>query len=72
MSVLATGGIISSPGVPKTTTLPGECVRSSHSAMAIAAAIPIGPCVLCWSPWKAPLVPRSASYSTMTPRFGAP
>src|SRR4029077_10429680 len=47
MSVLAFGGIISSPGQPYTTTLPGVFVLAKYSAMAIAAAIPIGPCVLC-------------------------
>ena len=69
---MATGGIISSPGVPNTVTLPGVCVRVRYSATATAAARPMGPCVLCWSPWNAPLVPRSASYSTITPRLGAP
>ncbi len=72
ITVFALGGIISSPGVPNTVTVPGVCVFVRYSAIATAAARPIGPCVLCWSPWKAPLVPRSASYSTMTPRLGPP
>ena len=50
ITVFAFGGIISSPGVPNTTTLPGVCVRARYSPIAIAAAMPIGPCVLCWSP----------------------
>src|SRR2546428_11198182 len=29
-----------------------------------------GLCALCWSPWKSPCVPRSASYSAMRPRVG--
>jgi hypothetical protein len=45
--VLATGGIISSPGVPKTVIDPGAWVRSISSAIATAAAIPTGPCALC-------------------------
>ena len=46
-SVFATGGIISSPGVPNTVTLPGVCDRARNSEMAIAAARPTGPCALC-------------------------
>src|SRR5438105_5407567 len=72
ITVFAFGGIISSPGAPYTVTLPGRLFFVRYSAIAIAAAKPIGPWVLCWSPWKSPLVPRSASYSTMTPRFGGP
>ena len=45
--VFAAGGIISSPGVPNTTTFPGSFARSRYSPIAIATAIPIGPCVLC-------------------------
>jgi hypothetical protein len=47
ITVFALGGIISSPGQPKTTTVPGDFVRARYSAIATAAAIPIGPCVLC-------------------------
>src|SRR5262249_62273836 len=50
ITVLALGGIISSPGQPKTTTPPGEFVRVKYSAIATAAAMPTGPCALCWSP----------------------
>ena len=72
ITVFALGGIISSPGAPNTTTEPAVFVRVRYSATATAAAIPIGPCVECWSPWNAPFVPRSASYSRMTPRLGDP
>src|SRR5205814_1140422 len=72
ITVFALGGIISSPGAPNTTTVPGVFVFARYSAIAIAAAMPIGPCVLCWSPWNAPFVPRNASYSVITPRFGPP
>jgi hypothetical protein len=44
---MAFGGIISSPGVPKTVMLPVEFVRVRYSASAIAAAIPTGPSALC-------------------------
>ena len=65
--VLADGSSSSSAGVPNTVTVPGRLSFARNSAMATAAAMPIGPCEQCWSPWNAPLVPRSASYSTMTP-----
>ena len=70
MTVFAFGGIISSPGVPKAMTVPGVLVLVRYSAIATAAAMPIGPCVECWSPWNAPFVPRSASYSRMIPSVG--
>ena len=47
ISVFALGGIISSPGVPKTVTLPGVRVRDRYSDIATATAIPTGPCALC-------------------------
>src|SRR6266576_5553469 len=47
-------------------TLP--CVIWSSSARAAASAT--GLCALCWSPWKSPCVPRSASYSAMRPSVG--
>src|SRR2546430_12664544 len=70
MSVFAAGDASSSAGVPDTVTVPGGLELVRNSATAIAAASPTGPRALCWSPWKSRLVPRSASYSTMTPRFG--
>ena len=60
----------SSAGVPYTVTVPGVLELVRNSATARAAARPTGPCALCWSPWKSRVVPRSASYSTMTPRLG--
>src|SRR5215469_14013479 len=56
MTALALGGIISSPGQPNTTTLPGDLVRLRYSAMATAAAMPTGPWALCWSPWNGRVV----------------
>jgi hypothetical protein len=47
ITVFAFGGIISSPGAPNTTTVPAVFVRVRNSAIAMAAARPIGPCVEC-------------------------
>src|SRR6266550_5219276 len=44
ITVFAFGGIISSPGAPYTTTLPGAFARARYSDIAIAAARPTGPC----------------------------
>src|SRR5947199_118942 len=41
-----------------------------YSMSARAAASATGLCALCWSPWKSPCVPRSASYSAIKPRVG--
>src|SRR6266704_6027216 len=70
MTVFAAGDANSSAGVPYTVTVPGVLDLVRNSATATAAAIPTGPCALCWSPWKSRVVPRSASYSRMTPRLG--
>src|SRR5205823_6988553 len=70
MTVFAAGDASSSAGVPYTVTVPGVFELVRNSVTATAAASPTGPWALCWSPWKSRLVPRSASYSTMTPRFG--
>ena len=45
--VLAFGGIISSPGAPNTVTLPGGLRLRQILGDRHAAAMPIGPCVLC-------------------------
>src|SRR5881397_1981475 len=71
MTVFAAGDASSSAGVPYTVTVPGVLELVRNSVTATAAASPTGPWALCWSPWKSRLVPRSASYSTMTPRFVA-
>src|SRR2546430_8418781 len=63
MTVFAAGDASSSAGVPYTVTVPGVLDLVRYSATAMAAAIPTGPCALCWSPWKSRVVPRSASRS---------
>src|ERR1051326_2191489 len=51
---------------------PGSLLASRYSLSATAAAMATGLCALCWSPWNAPVVPRSASYSAIRPSTGPP
>src|SRR2546423_15608811 len=71
MTVFAAGDASSSAGVPYTVTVPGVLDLVRNSATAAAAAIPTGPCALCWSPWKSRLGPGPAPLSRETPRVGA-
>ena len=64
------GGPTSSAGVPNTRMRPGRRRSRMSSMTAMAVANPTGLCALCWHPWKASFVPRSASYSTMMPNVG--
>src|SRR2546426_12102479 len=70
MTVFAAGDASSSPGGPYTVTVPGGFELVRNSVTATAAASPPGPWALCWAPGKSRLGPRSAPYSTKTPRFG--
>ncbi len=70
MVVFAAWPASSSAGVPYSVTVPGVLELVRNSATATAAAMPTGPWALCWSPWKSRVVPRRASYSRITPRFG--
>ena len=44
------GGPTSSAGVPMTHTLPATFFASMTLARAMAAPMPVGPCMLCWQP----------------------
>src|ERR1041385_8268834 len=50
MIVFTAGTPTSSAGVPYSVTVPGVLELVRNSASASAAAIPVGPCALCWSP----------------------